>query len=190
MTLAGAGNPRMPVESRRVSSGCWHAAPSDAVGRQPQRRLSYAYSFQLLFEFAAARLKVAPAALALEQLDAGLIPRLPRAPAARAGFWAAGEAGKTSRLAVGILTSIVLCPKSEGRVRRTEPSAGLPFACHFAATSYSVTISRRSLTVAGSSTMPDSVRTTPYSRRAMADDIKPSATSSPTRAASRASGSP
>jgi len=34
---------------------------------------SYAYSFQLLFEFAAARLKVAPAALALEQLDARLI---------------------------------------------------------------------------------------------------------------------
>jgi site-specific recombinase XerD len=34
---------------------------------------SYAYSFQLLFEFAAARLKVAPATLALEQLDARLI---------------------------------------------------------------------------------------------------------------------
>jgi integrase/recombinase XerD len=34
---------------------------------------SYAYSFQLLFEFAAARLKVAPSALALEQLDARLI---------------------------------------------------------------------------------------------------------------------
>ena len=34
---------------------------------------SYAYSFQLLFEFAAARLKVAPAALTLEQLNAPLI---------------------------------------------------------------------------------------------------------------------
>jgi len=34
---------------------------------------SYAYSFQLLFEFAAARRKVAPSALALEQLDAELI---------------------------------------------------------------------------------------------------------------------
>jgi integrase/recombinase XerD len=34
---------------------------------------SYAYSFQLLFEFAAARLKVGPATLALEQLDARLI---------------------------------------------------------------------------------------------------------------------
>lgn len=34
---------------------------------------SYAYCFQLLFEFAAARLKVAPSALALEQLDARLI---------------------------------------------------------------------------------------------------------------------
>jgi integrase/recombinase XerD len=34
---------------------------------------SYAYSFQLLFEFAAARLKMAPATLALEQLDARLI---------------------------------------------------------------------------------------------------------------------
>ena len=34
---------------------------------------SYAYSFQLLFEFAAARRKVAPSALVLEQLDAELI---------------------------------------------------------------------------------------------------------------------
>jgi integrase/recombinase XerD len=34
---------------------------------------SYAYSFQLLFEFAAARLKVGPSALVLEQLDACLI---------------------------------------------------------------------------------------------------------------------
>src|SRR6266403_861952 len=34
---------------------------------------SYGYSFQLLFEFAAARLGVAPSSLALEQLDAGLI---------------------------------------------------------------------------------------------------------------------
>jgi integrase/recombinase XerD len=34
---------------------------------------SYAYSFQLLLEFAAARLKAAPATLALEQLDARLI---------------------------------------------------------------------------------------------------------------------
>jgi integrase/recombinase XerD len=34
---------------------------------------SYAYSFQLLFEFAAARLMVAPSALALEQIDSQLI---------------------------------------------------------------------------------------------------------------------
>jgi integrase/recombinase XerD len=34
---------------------------------------SYAYSFQLLFEFAAKRLKVAPSALMLERLDAELI---------------------------------------------------------------------------------------------------------------------
>lgn len=34
---------------------------------------SYAYSFQLLFEFASARLKVAPSSLALEQLDAALV---------------------------------------------------------------------------------------------------------------------
>src|SRR3954465_2672381 len=34
---------------------------------------SYAYSFQLLFEFAAQKLKVAPSALALEQLDSALI---------------------------------------------------------------------------------------------------------------------
>src|SRR5215471_2274221 len=34
---------------------------------------SYAYSFQLLFEFAAKRRKVTPSALMLEQLDAGLV---------------------------------------------------------------------------------------------------------------------
>src|SRR5712691_8400069 len=34
---------------------------------------SYGYSFQLLFEFAAARLKVSPSSLALEQLDARLV---------------------------------------------------------------------------------------------------------------------
>src|SRR5258708_14613762 len=34
---------------------------------------SYALSFQLLFMFAAKRLKVTPSALTLEQLDAGLI---------------------------------------------------------------------------------------------------------------------
>ena len=34
---------------------------------------SYAYSFQLLFEFAARRFKLAPSALKLEQLDAELI---------------------------------------------------------------------------------------------------------------------
>ena len=36
-------------------------------------RDSYALSFQLLFMFAAKRLKVSPSALTLEQLDAGLI---------------------------------------------------------------------------------------------------------------------
>jgi integrase/recombinase XerD len=34
---------------------------------------SYAYSFQLLFEFAAARLKVRPSSLALEQLDSEMV---------------------------------------------------------------------------------------------------------------------
>ena len=34
---------------------------------------SYAYSFQSLFEYAAGKLKVAPSALMLEQLDATLI---------------------------------------------------------------------------------------------------------------------
>ena len=34
---------------------------------------SYGYSFQLLFEFAAARLGVTPSSLALEQLDSGLV---------------------------------------------------------------------------------------------------------------------
>ena len=36
-------------------------------------RNSYALTFQLLFMFAAKRLKVTPSALTLEQLDAGLI---------------------------------------------------------------------------------------------------------------------
>jgi integrase/recombinase XerD len=36
-------------------------------------RHSYALSFQLLFMFAAKRLKVSPSALTLEQLDAGLV---------------------------------------------------------------------------------------------------------------------
>ncbi len=42
-------------------------------GASPHTCDSYAYSFQLLFEFAAARRKVAPSALVLEQLDSELI---------------------------------------------------------------------------------------------------------------------
>ena len=42
-------------------------------GASPHTCDSYAYSFQALFEFAAATVKVAPAALMLEQLDAPLI---------------------------------------------------------------------------------------------------------------------
>jgi integrase/recombinase XerD len=42
-------------------------------GASPHTCDSYAYSFQLLFDFAARRLKVAPSALNLEQLDAELI---------------------------------------------------------------------------------------------------------------------
>ena len=42
-------------------------------GASPHTCDSYAYSFQLLFEFAAQRFKVAPSALRLEQLDAELI---------------------------------------------------------------------------------------------------------------------
>jgi site-specific recombinase XerD len=42
-------------------------------GASPHTCDSYSYSFQLLFEFAAKRLKVAPSALKLEQLDAPLI---------------------------------------------------------------------------------------------------------------------
>jgi integrase/recombinase XerD len=34
---------------------------------------SYAYAFQLLFQFAAARLRITPSALCLEQLDASLL---------------------------------------------------------------------------------------------------------------------
>ena len=42
-------------------------------GASPHTCDSYAYSFQLLFEFAAVNLKVSPAALMLEQLDAPLV---------------------------------------------------------------------------------------------------------------------
>jgi integrase/recombinase XerD len=42
-------------------------------GASPHTCDSYAYSFQLLFEFAAKRLKLAPSALMLERLDAELI---------------------------------------------------------------------------------------------------------------------
>jgi integrase/recombinase XerD len=42
-------------------------------GASPHTCDSYAYSFQLLFEFAAERLKVAPSSLQLEQLDAALV---------------------------------------------------------------------------------------------------------------------
>ena len=38
-------------------------------GASPHTCDSYAYSFQLLFEFAVQRFKVAPSALRLEQLD-------------------------------------------------------------------------------------------------------------------------
>ena len=44
-------------------------------GASPHTCDSYAYSFQSLFEFASKRLKVAPSALMLEQLDAPLICR-------------------------------------------------------------------------------------------------------------------
>src|SRR6266436_4069310 len=43
------------------------------AGRQPHTCDSYALSFQLLFVFAAERLKVKPSALTLEQIDAGLV---------------------------------------------------------------------------------------------------------------------
>ena len=42
-------------------------------GASPHTCDSYAYSFQSLFEFASQKLKVAPSALMLEQLDAALI---------------------------------------------------------------------------------------------------------------------
>jgi integrase/recombinase XerD len=42
-------------------------------GASPHTCDSYAYSFRALFEFASVRLKTAPSALALEQLDAGLV---------------------------------------------------------------------------------------------------------------------
>ena len=42
-------------------------------GASPHTCDSYAYSFQLLFEFAAKRLKLAPSALMLERLDAELV---------------------------------------------------------------------------------------------------------------------
>jgi integrase/recombinase XerD len=42
-------------------------------GASPHTQASYTASFQLMFEFAAERLKVRPSALMLEQLDAGLV---------------------------------------------------------------------------------------------------------------------
>ena len=42
-------------------------------GASPHTCDSYAYSFQCLFEFASKKLKVAPSALMLEQLDAALV---------------------------------------------------------------------------------------------------------------------
>ena len=42
-------------------------------GASPHTCDSYAYSFQCLFEYASKKLKVAPSALMLEQLDAALI---------------------------------------------------------------------------------------------------------------------
>ena len=42
-------------------------------GANPHTCDSYAYSFQCLFEFASKKLKVAPSALMLEQLDAALL---------------------------------------------------------------------------------------------------------------------
>ena len=39
---------------------------------------SYAYSFQLLFEFAATKLRTKPSSLSLEQLDSELVSRVPR----------------------------------------------------------------------------------------------------------------
>ena len=42
-------------------------------GASPHTCDSYAYSFQCLFEFASKKLKVAPSALMLEQLDAALL---------------------------------------------------------------------------------------------------------------------
>ena len=50
-----------------------HETLASQRGVSRHTRDSYALSFQLLFMFAAERLKVSPSALTLEQLDAGLI---------------------------------------------------------------------------------------------------------------------
>jgi integrase/recombinase XerD len=50
-----------------------HETLAGQRGVSRHTRDSYALSFQLLFMFAAERLKVWPSALTLEQLDAGLI---------------------------------------------------------------------------------------------------------------------
>ncbi len=42
-------------------------------GASPHTCESYAYTFQLLFEFASDRLKVTPSQLHLEQIDAALV---------------------------------------------------------------------------------------------------------------------
>ena len=61
----------MPIAPHIVAFLREHLARQKGASQQTCD--SYAYSFQLLFEFAAQRLKVAPSALQLEQFDAKLI---------------------------------------------------------------------------------------------------------------------
>ena len=62
-------------------------------GASQHTRDSYALSFQLLFVFAAKRLKVSPSALTLEQLDAGLISLPSVAASSACGVRASAAAG-------------------------------------------------------------------------------------------------
>ena len=79
-------------------------------------RNSYALSFQLLFMFAAKRLKVSPSALTLEQLDAGLISafleylecKRKNAPVTRNVRRAAEEGGEPAHMARVILLNLLL----------------------------------------------------------------------------------
>ena len=84
---------------------------------------SYASSFQLLFVFAADRLKVKPSALTLEQIDAGTRQRLPRVSRGQAQ-----ERGRDAQRPAGGYQVVLPLPgiSATGRARADPPRPGDP----------------------------------------------------------------